>query len=65
MTNHDLHWFKSSYSNNGGNCLEWAPELATTGAVPVRDSKDTNREPLRFSAAAWTAFVGNVKHAQR
>ncbi|WP_063834497.1 DUF397 domain-containing protein [Streptomyces griseolus] len=34
-------WVKSSYSGNGGTCVEWAPgHAATTGAVPVRDSKN-------------------------
>ncbi|MFD7066283.1 DUF397 domain-containing protein, partial [Streptomyces sp. NPDC059913] len=34
------HWVKSSYSNNGGSCVEWAPaQVPTTGVVPVRDSK--------------------------
>lgn len=30
-------WFKSSYSDNGGNCVEVALNLPAT--VPVRDSK--------------------------
>ncbi|NEE59067.1 DUF397 domain-containing protein, partial [Streptomyces sp. SID8455] len=35
-------WVKSSYSDNGGTCVEWAPHTATaTGLVPVRDSKNT------------------------
>ncbi|MEU0297474.1 DUF397 domain-containing protein, partial [Streptomyces microflavus] len=35
-------WVKSSYSDNGGSCVEWAPHTATTtGLVPVRDSKNT------------------------
>ncbi|RPK44771.1 hypothetical protein EES39_16685 [Streptomyces sp. ADI92-24] len=34
-------WFKSSYSGSGGdNCVEVALH---TGAVHVRDSKDTGR----------------------
>ncbi|MEE1791627.1 DUF397 domain-containing protein, partial [Streptomyces sp. BE308] len=25
MTTESLHWVKSSYSDNGGTCVEWAP----------------------------------------
>jgi hypothetical protein len=34
----DLRWRKSSYSGNGGNCVEVASNL--TGIVAVRDSKN-------------------------
>lgn len=60
-----MKWVKSSYSaGNGGQCLEWAPGLAATGSVPVRDSKNTQRAPLSFSTAAWSAFVADVKRAE-
>jgi hypothetical protein len=39
--------------------------MATTGAVPVRDSKDTTRTPLRFSTGAWSTFVGAVKRSEQ
>ncbi|MBO8192674.1 DUF397 domain-containing protein [Streptomyces oryzae] len=59
-------WLKSSYSGGeGGNCLEWMPASAATGVIPVRDSKNTDRAPLRFSTAAWTTFVGSMKHSAR
>jgi hypothetical protein len=62
----DIQWIKSSYSGaNGGQCVEWAPELAASGTVPVRDSKDTSRAPLRFSTATWSVFVGDLKRAER
>ncbi|MFE6776868.1 DUF397 domain-containing protein [Streptomyces sp. NPDC057702] len=55
-------WIKSSYSTNGGNCVEWAPaRAAATGTVPVRDSKDPHGPTLAFDAAAWAAFVTSVK----
>ncbi|MER0241194.1 DUF397 domain-containing protein [Streptomyces sp. HSW2009] len=56
-------WIKSSYSgDNGGDCVEWAPaQAATTGAVPVRDSKHPQGPTLTFGAAAWSAFVAGVK----
>ncbi|MGW3831440.1 DUF397 domain-containing protein [Streptomyces microflavus] len=55
-------WVKSSYSNNGGSCVEWAPHTAsTTGLVPVRDSKNTTGPVLSIPAAAFSAFVTGVK----
>ncbi|MFD4996435.1 DUF397 domain-containing protein [Streptomyces buecherae] len=57
------NWTKSSYSqSNGGECIEWAPaHAATTGVVPVRDSKDPQGPTLAFDPAAWNAFVAGVK----
>ncbi|MEV7294571.1 DUF397 domain-containing protein [Streptomyces microflavus] len=55
-------WVKSSYSGNGGSCVEWAPRTAsTTGIVPVRDSKNTTGPVLSIRAAAFSAFVTGVK----
>ncbi|UWM50608.1 DUF397 domain-containing protein [Streptomyces carpaticus] len=56
-------WFKSSYSNNGGNCLEIATNLAAShGLVPVRDTKQRGNGPVvAFPAPAWAAFVTAVK----
>ncbi|MFE3887165.1 DUF397 domain-containing protein [Streptomyces lydicus] len=57
-----LRWVKSSYSNNGGQCIEWAPEhAAATGVVPVRDSKDPHGLALAFSASGWSHFVEYAK----
>ncbi|MFF7363244.1 DUF397 domain-containing protein [Streptomyces sp. NPDC008125] len=62
MTTESLHWFKSSYSSDGGQCVEVATNLAAThGAVPVRDSKDTSGPVLGLSAASFSAFVAGVK----
>ncbi|WP_031081767.1 DUF397 domain-containing protein [Streptomyces sp. NRRL WC-3549] len=62
MTNDSLRWYKSSYSDNGGTCVEWAPgHAATTGAVPVRDSKNPGGPVLTVPATAFTAFVTGVK----
>ncbi|MEU8972616.1 DUF397 domain-containing protein [Streptomyces monashensis] len=56
------HWFKSSYSDNGGACIEVAVNLvATRGTVPVRDSKSTEGPALAFRADSFTSFVGEVK----
>ncbi|MFE6777531.1 DUF397 domain-containing protein [Streptomyces sp. NPDC057702] len=60
-----LTWLKSSHSNGGGgNCVEWAPTAATSGTVPVRDSKDPHGPTLAFDTAAWTAFVGAVQRGE-
>ncbi|WP_430542824.1 DUF397 domain-containing protein [Streptomyces iconiensis] len=55
-------WFKSSYSDNGGACVEVAVNLvASRGVVPVRDSKDPSGPVLGFPAASFAAFVGGVR----
>ncbi|MEU3065341.1 DUF397 domain-containing protein [Streptomyces sp. NPDC007027] len=55
-------WVKSSYSGNGGSCIEWAPATAsTTGIVPVRDSKNPDGPALAVAAAAFSSFVAGVK----
>ncbi|MDH6578617.1 DUF397 domain-containing protein [Kitasatospora sp. MAP5-34] len=48
-------WVKSSYSENGGQCIEVAPGFV--GVMPVRDSKDPSGPALVFSADAWQSFV--------
>lgn len=41
MTTESPRWVTSSYSNNGGQCVEVAANLAVSrGVVPVRDSKN-------------------------
>lgn len=51
----ELDWFKSSYSGGGGdNCVEVA---ATSDAVHVRDSKDTDAGRLSLAPTAWSAFT--------
>ncbi|MCX4654960.1 DUF397 domain-containing protein [Streptomyces microflavus] len=58
-------WVKSSYSDNGGSCVEWAPRTASaTGLVPVRDSKNTTGPVLSIPAAAFSAFVTGVKSGE-
>ncbi|MFI8459300.1 DUF397 domain-containing protein [Kitasatospora sp. NPDC085464] len=54
-------WFKSSYSSNGGNCVEVAGNLVASDAVPVRDSKDPAGPALVFSAESWRSFVSAVR----
>lgn len=55
-------WYKSSYSNNGGNCVEVATNLtATRGIVPVRDSKDPHGPALSIETSAWSSFVTAIR----
>ncbi|WP_411147001.1 DUF397 domain-containing protein [Streptomyces sp. x-80] len=64
-TTDSLRWFKSSYSSNGGQCIEVATNLVVSrGVVPVRDSKDQNGPALTFETAAWSSFVGAVKDGE-
>ncbi|MEW1860627.1 DUF397 domain-containing protein [Streptomyces sp. NPDC088194] len=62
MTTESPRWFTSSYSANGGQCVEVAANLAASrGIVPVRDSKDPGGPALAFSADAFASFVAGVK----
>ncbi|MFZ3472208.1 DUF397 domain-containing protein [Streptomyces sp. 4.24] len=62
MTTESPRWFTSSYSDNGGACVEVAINLvASRGVVPVRDSKLSDSPEIGFSAAAFAAFVDGVK----
>ncbi|MFI8435099.1 DUF397 domain-containing protein [Streptomyces sp. NPDC079020] len=62
MTTESPRWFKSSYSDNGGQCIEVAANLAASrGVVPVRDSKDLCGPVLDFPAGAFASFVAGVK----
>ncbi|MFE1558386.1 DUF397 domain-containing protein [Streptomyces sp. NPDC058734] len=59
MTTESPRWFKSSYSNNGGDCVEVAANIP--GVVPVRDSKTPGGPVLNFRAEAFAAFVAGIK----
>ncbi len=50
-------WFKSTYSNGGGNCVEVA--RVGTG-VAARDSKDPAGPALAFRADQWAAFIQGI-----
>jgi hypothetical protein len=58
-TTESPRWSTSSYSDNGGTCVEVA--LNVPGAVPVRDSKDRSGPALSFTPDAWAAFVSAVR----
>ncbi|MER5357149.1 DUF397 domain-containing protein [Streptomyces sp. NPDC002785] len=62
MTTESPRWFTSSYSGNGGQCIEVAANLiAPLGVVPVRDSKNPSGPVLNASAASFASFVAGVK----
>lgn len=58
-----LRWIKSSYSDNGGQCIEWAPEhAAATGEFRVRDSKDPHGPILTLTRGAFAGLVEFARH---
>ncbi|ROQ66631.1 uncharacterized protein DUF397 [Streptomyces sp. 840.1] len=62
MTTESPRWFKSSYSSNGGDCVEVAANLvAARGVVPVRDSKAPAGPVLHVPTASFVSFVAGVK----
>ncbi|NED93344.1 DUF397 domain-containing protein [Streptomyces sp. SID11233] len=62
MTTESPRWFTSSYSNNGGQCIEVATNLVgSRGVVPVRDSKNQTGPVLNVAAGSFASFVGGVK----
>lgn len=52
-------WRKSSYSGQGGDCIEIAS--LTTTRTAVRDSKNPTGPALILSDRAWAAFVTEAK----
>ncbi|MYU21342.1 DUF397 domain-containing protein [Streptomyces sp. SID8352] len=62
MTTETPCWHTSSYSGNGGQCVEVATNLAPShGTIPVRDSKVQDGPVLTFPAAAFSSFVNGLK----
>lgn len=51
-------WRKSSYSGQGGDCIEVA---GLTTRAAVRDSKNPTGPALVLSDRAWAAFVAEAK----
>ncbi|MGV9985278.1 DUF397 domain-containing protein [Streptomyces olivaceus] len=54
----DVEWRKASASGAENDCVEIAV-LPGDGRA-VRDSKNLEREPLRFTASEWAAFRAGV-----
>jgi hypothetical protein len=57
MENSDMTWRKSTYSSNGGNCVETA---STSSTVMVRDTTNRDGGTLVFDAPAWSAFLRSL-----
>jgi hypothetical protein len=54
----DLTWRTSTYSGGeGGECVE----VASAGAVLVRDTTDRAGITLSVPASAWRAFISRVR----
>lgn len=66
MNDHSgAEWRKSTHSNNGGDCVEVAVNLATADdVVLVRDSKNPTGPVLRFTRAEWTAFLAGANDGE-
>ncbi len=62
MTEQHPQWFTSSYSSNGGACVEVAVNLAASrDTVPVRDSKSADGPVVGVRPAVFSAFVAGVR----
>lgn len=58
----DASWVKSSYSTNGGECVEASPSFP--GVIPVRDSKDPQGPALLFADEAWHSFLSAIRSGE-
>ena len=55
-------WRKSTYSSTQGACVEVA--ILDNGHRAVRDSKDTIGRTLKFTTAAWCAFMTGIRSGE-
>ncbi|WP_406400238.1 DUF397 domain-containing protein [Streptomyces uncialis] len=61
----DPQWFKSTYSGQGGQCIEAAANLAAShDVVPVRDSKVPSGPVLMVSTRAFAGLVTLARSAE-
>lgn len=57
------HWRKSTFSGNGGNCVEVGRSSGED--VLVRDTKDQGRGQVhRYSAEEWHAFLSSIRSGE-
>ena len=52
-----MEWRKSTYSVENGNCVE----VASAGAVMIRDTHDSDGVTLTVPARAWRAFTTEIR----
>jgi hypothetical protein len=52
-------WRTSSFSNNGGACVEVADNLS--GIVAIRDSKDSSGPVLLLTPIQWREFITKLR----
>ena len=52
-----MEWRKSTYSVENGNCVE----VASAGAVMIRDTQDSDGVTLTLPARAWRAFTAQLR----
>lgn len=52
-----MNWIKSSYSADGGACVE--TRRAGPDTIEVRDSKHPDGPVLEFNNQEWAAFVAS------
>jgi hypothetical protein len=58
----DARWFKSSFSNDNGGCLEAA--FLPDGRVALRDNEDLGNPPFVVSARVWRCWVDGAKNGE-
>lgn len=54
----DDGWFVSSFSTDGGYCVE--VKFAGPGSVLVRDSKDRGGDPIVVPSRGWASLLGDI-----
>ncbi|MFD4629331.1 DUF397 domain-containing protein [Streptomyces sp. NPDC058284] len=57
MPSRSPEWFKSSYSQQNGECLE---ALHTPRGLTLRDSTRPEGTRISFATEAWTTFLASV-----
>ena len=58
----NAHWFKSSRSSGGQECVEVA--FLDGGVVGMRDSKNPTGPALAFTSGEWSAFMAGVQDGE-
>lgn len=55
-------WRKSSYSNGGTNCVEFAQ--LPDGMIGMRNSRDPDGTVLAYPRAALAELLAGIKHGE-